>query len=121
MIFKARHEHWTVIDATNDILIAHQNHDYNHLAGGQPHYRQPETKENVRLAGGKQTIFTLLDAQKKMINGKLLRSSISWKKFWREVEIYPLIKFKSDFTGKIFYYIFHPYKAYVAFRRLFKS
>jgi hypothetical protein len=116
MIFKARREGLKVVDATQDILIAHQNHDYSHLAGGQPHYRQPETKENVRLAGGEHTIFTLFDAQTKLVDGKLVRSRFSWKKFWREVEIYPLTKLKSNFVGRLFYYLWHPYKVYIVFR-----
>ena len=46
-IYKSRFEGWPVIDSTHDITVIHQNHDYRHLPGGQPHYRLPETNENV--------------------------------------------------------------------------
>ncbi len=67
MIYKARREGWPVIDGTPSIFIIHQNHDYRHLPGGQPHYRQPETFENIRLAGGRAvTRFSLLDASHRL-------------------------------------------------------
>ena len=56
-IFKSRWEHWPLVDATHDITIVHQSHDYRHLPGGQPHYRLPETDENVEQAGGYHTIL----------------------------------------------------------------
>ncbi|HEY59564.1 MAG TPA: hypothetical protein G4N92_02590 [Anaerolineae bacterium] len=121
MIFKARREGWKVVDATQDILIAHQNHDYSHLAGGQPHYRQSETKENVHLAGGEHTIFTLFDAQIRLVDGTLVKSGFSWKKFWREVEIFPLVKLKLKYFGIGFYYLFHPLRAYQDFRKVLRD
>ena len=62
MIFAGRQSRIPVIDASQAITLVHQNHDYGHLPGAQPHYRLPESEENVRMAGGKPTIFTLLDA-----------------------------------------------------------
>jgi|Deesub1362A_J573_1020465.scaffolds.fasta_scaffold01365_6 hypothetical protein len=62
MIYAARHQGWPVVDATQAITVVHQDHDYAHLPGGQPHYRLPESGENVRLAGGREAIFTLQDA-----------------------------------------------------------
>ena len=54
-------------------MIIHQNHDYSHLPGGQPHYNHPETDENIRLAGGRpMTRFTVLDTDKRLENGKIL-------------------------------------------------
>jgi len=51
MIYWARRQGWPVVDATWDIFIIHQNHDYSHLPGGKPHYRQPESFDNIRMAG----------------------------------------------------------------------
>ena len=62
MIYEARQRGWLTVDATQDVIIIHQDHDYSHLPGGQPHYRLPETGENIRLAGGKRHIFLLTDA-----------------------------------------------------------
>ena len=112
MIYKARRQGWAVVDGTRDIRIVHQDHDYSHLPNGEPHYRLPETFENVRLAGGKRTIFHLEDVNWRLIDGRLRRPAAGWKKFWREVEIFPLIKLRSMLLGQAFFAVFHLKKAY---------
>ena len=62
MIYHARTQRMPVVDATSAITVIHQDHDYSHLPNGQPHYRLPESSENLRLAGGRRTVFTLMDA-----------------------------------------------------------
>ena len=42
MIYHARRQRWPVVDATAAVTVIHQNHDYQHLPGGLPHYRLPE-------------------------------------------------------------------------------
>ncbi len=116
MIYFARRQGWKTIDATDEIQIIHQNHDYSHLPGGQAHYHLPETDENVRLAGGRRTIFTLPDADWRYRNGQLERVKLSGSKLKREIEIFPLIKLRSLFLGEVSYYLFHPRKAWAAFR-----
>lgn len=87
MIYKARKEHWTVIDGTPSIMAIHQNHDYSHLPGGEPHYAAPESDENIRLAGGEARIrYTVLDANRCLQNGELARPRISYLRFMRGVE-----------------------------------
>jgi hypothetical protein len=106
-----------VVDGTQSIMIVHQSHDYSHLPGGQPHYRHPETFENVRRAGGKRVIFELRDVSCGLVDGKLKSVPFSWSRLWREVEIFPLVKLKSYFLGQVFFAIFHPRKAYVELRQ----
>jgi hypothetical protein len=73
MIYKARQEKWPVIDGTPSLTVIHQNHDYRHLPGGQPHYNLPETDQNIRLAGGEAAIrYTILDATHRLENGRLV-------------------------------------------------
>jgi hypothetical protein len=92
MIYKARKEGWVTVDATSSIMIIHQNHDYGHLPGGQPHYRLPETYENIRLAGGREiTRFTLLDTNKLLVNNQLRPPGWSWARLIRSLEIFPLL------------------------------
>jgi hypothetical protein len=87
-IYKARAEKWAVVDATPDVMIVHQNHDYRHLAGGQIHYGALETKQNTELAGGVvQTRYTILDATHQLWGGKITRPRPSSGRFWRGVEI----------------------------------
>jgi hypothetical protein len=117
MIYAGRRNGWPVVDGTPSIMIVHQNHDYSHLPGGQPHYRHPETFENVRLAGGKRVIFELQDVSSRMVQGQLQRLPFSWRKLLREIEIFPLVTLKSYLLGQLFYAIFHPVKAYREFRQ----
>ena len=53
MIYEARKQGWPVVDVTPTYKVIHQLHDYSHLPGGKPHYRHPESDENVRMAGGR--------------------------------------------------------------------
>ncbi len=112
MIYEARQRGWPTVDATGAIDIIHQSHDYSHLPNGQPHYRLPETFENTRLAGGKLHIFHLIDCDRSVKNDELRPYPPSWEKFWREVEIYPLVRLHSEALGRLFYAIAHPLKAY---------
>jgi len=121
MIYKARLEGWKVIDGSLAIPIVHQDHDYSHFKDGKPHYRQPETKVNVQLAGGAHTVFTLHDAQRKIVNGQVKQIRLTWKRFWREMEIFPISVLKSQFLGKISFYLFHPKKAYSLLRNSIKK
>lgn len=88
MIFHARQEGWPVIDCTPSAMVVHQNHDYGHLPGGVPHYRLPESDENIRLAGGVAAIrYTLLDATHVFRGDRLVRPSLSFARLLRGVEL----------------------------------
>lgn len=109
MIYWARRQGWPVVDASANIFIIHQNHDYAHLPGGKPHYRQPESIDNIRMAGGRMvTRFMLHDCSHRMQDGKITAVRLSWKKFWREVEIFPLIRLRSRILGWLAYALFQP-------------
>jgi len=87
MIYKAHKEKWPLIDTTDSVMIIHQNHDYSHLPGGQPHYTLPETDENIRLAGGTTVIrYSILDATAKLVNGKIRPPSLTWGRLLRIIE-----------------------------------
>ncbi len=111
MIFKGRWEHWKVIDCTGSICIVHQDHDYSHLPGGQPHYRLPESFENVRLAGGKRVIYNLVDVNAIWRNGHISGPQVTWQKFWREVETFPLNSIHNIALAQITYALCHPVRA----------
>lgn len=111
MLYEARQRGWKLVDATQDILLVHQNHDYSHLPGGQPHYRLPETFENVRQMGGRQTVFKLFDCSHQLVNGQIWKIPLNRKKLLREVEIFPLVTLRSRTLGWLSYALFHPLKA----------
>ncbi len=96
MIYHARKNGFPAIDATTDVMIVHQNHDYAHLPGGQPHYKHPETDDNIRLAGGRPiTRFTLLDTDKRLVDGKILPQKLNSARLWRKIESWPLLALHS--------------------------
>ncbi len=87
MIYQARRQGWMVIDATQAITAIHQNHDYSHLPGGQPHYNLDESQENIRLAGGAANLYTILDADRQMRNGKIGRPQPTLLRLLRQAEV----------------------------------
>jgi hypothetical protein len=112
MIYKARWEHWPVIELSEAVTVVHQNHDYSHLPGGLKHFFQPEKDINVQIGGGRRTIFTLNDATHYLEADKLKRKPLDWATFWREVEIFPLIRLHSRLLGWLSFALFHPVKAF---------
>jgi hypothetical protein len=114
MIYEARQRGWKTINCTGSIPLLHQNHDYSHLPGGKRHYRLPESNENVEAAGGPLHIFPLTDANWELNSEQILRRKLTWKRFWREVEIFPLVKLHDDRLGQLHYYLFHPQTAWRA-------
>jgi hypothetical protein len=112
MIFHARWQHWPLIDLSPSLTVIHQNHDYGHLPKGIVHYYQPETAVNVKLAGGRRTIFTLQDHTHVFEDNDLSRKKCDWISFWREVEIFPLVHLHSKIFGNLSFTIFHPIKAF---------
>jgi len=116
MIFSARWQRWPAVDTSGAINVIHQDHDYSHLPGGQPHYRLPETFENIRLAGGRRAIYHLEDADYCIENGRLRPIPSHGKKLWREVEAWPLNRLHSFLLAELFYAFFHPRKAWGEWR-----
>jgi len=86
MIFQARENKWPVIDATHDLMIIHQNHDYSHLPGGVPHYDLEETKINAELGGGMHHMYMTLDSSHEIVNNKVRRARLTRDRFLRTLE-----------------------------------
>jgi hypothetical protein len=112
MIFKARWEHWKMIDATEVVTVIHQAHGYSHLPNGKTHHKIPETFENIRLAGGKRVIFTLADANYTLQGKKVARMKPNHQRVFREIEIWPLVQLHSFFLANISFWLTHPIKAH---------
>lgn len=116
MFYHARLKGWPVIDVSSSLTVIHQDHDYSHLPGGQPHYQMPESLENIHLAGGRRTIFTLLDADYTFQSVRLQRIPRRGKRFWRSLETYPLIKWKSYPLAELTFALCNPVKAFGEWR-----
>lgn len=66
LVWRARRRA-VVVDATDAVVAVHQTHHYAHIEGGKDvAYYGPEADSNIRLAGGKSHIYTLLDASHRM-------------------------------------------------------
>lgn len=116
MFYHARQQRMPVVDATAAITVIHQDHDYAHLPGGQPHYHLPESHENIRLAGGRRAIFTLLDADHTLDSTKLQKIPLRGTRLWRHIETLPLVRWKSAILAELTFAIFHPIKAFGEWR-----
>lgn len=121
MIYQSRNEGWKTIDSSAEIQIIHQNHDYSHLPGGQAHYHLPETDENIKLAGGRRTIFNLPDANFIYLEGQIKRVKWNVNRLLREIEIFPLITLNSIYLAEIMHLLLHPRKLWAAIRAKFTS
>ncbi|MFN2176968.1 MAG: hypothetical protein ACK2U3_13550 [Anaerolineales bacterium] len=87
MIYNAKKHNWTVIDATPSNRVVHQNHDYSHLAGGRPHYEQEESFVNEDLAGGRENLYMVLDCDKQLRDGDLVRPPVTLVRSLRRLEL----------------------------------
>jgi hypothetical protein len=87
MIYHARLQRWPVVDASESVTVIHQDHDYAHLPGGQPHYRLPESDRNLELAGGRPAVFTLLDADWLYSGERLRRRPVQLGRLLRRAEV----------------------------------
>ncbi len=121
MLYHARYKGWQLINATGTIEIVHQRHDYSHLPGSQPHYRHPESDENIRIAGGRRAIFSLADTNYCIERGRIRRQKLSLPRLLREIEIFPMVTLHFSLLGQLFFAIFHPRKAYGEFRAWLKQ
>jgi hypothetical protein len=111
MIYEARRRRWPVVDASQAMTVIHQDHDYRHLPGGQPHYRHPETDQNIRHAGGRRTILTLADADWTMDGGAPRPKRRSERNLLRQIEILPVLRSRSGILANAFFAAFHPVQA----------
>jgi hypothetical protein len=116
MIYRARSLGWPVVDATAAITAVHQNHDYAHLPGGQPHHRLPESEENVRIAGGRRMIFTLRDANWRLDGEGVHPPPRSLRGQLRAIETLPLLRWHSRTLAELAFMLLHPGKAWREWR-----
>lgn len=74
LVWRARQDA-IVVDATADVVAAHQRHDYAHVQGGKAEaYYGEEAARNLELAGGKGHLYTLHDASHVLRGGRLRRN-----------------------------------------------
>ena len=87
MIYYAKRQGWSVIDATPSMMVIHQNHDYGHLPDGRPHYEHPESDKNQALAGGPAHMYMILDSDFQLRDGKLRHPPLDLVRAIRRAEV----------------------------------
>jgi hypothetical protein len=108
MMYKARHDGVPVVDASHGITVVHQDHDYTHLPGGEPHYRHPESIRNIQLAGGYEMMFRLRDANWVLSPGGIRHKSIGEWEWPRKIEADLIARFGPGFPARFTRMLFHP-------------
>lgn len=111
MIYQARLQKMAVINTTGGITAIHQNHDFSHLPSGKIHRYQPESLENLTLAGGRECMFTLYDTNKIIRYGKVINPPISREGVIREISIFPLLNLRPVWLAHALYAILNPRQA----------
>ena len=85
MVYHARSTFGMAIDASQDVLAVHQNHDYSHLPG-QKLYGTEIARANLVKAGGRKCIYNTLDTNRELVQGRLRRPQVRLVRILRRLE-----------------------------------
>ena len=86
MVYHARSTWGLAIDITRDVTIIHQNHDYSHLPGNKPPYGSEVAKSNLAKAGGRKHTFNILDTNRELFQGRIVRPEFRLVRILRRLE-----------------------------------
>lgn len=86
MVYHAIKQGWTVIDITPSVIVIHQEHDYDHLPEGKPHYNLDESSQNVNLGGGFTKTYDLLDVNLEFAGGRIRKVQVTLPRMLRKIE-----------------------------------
>lgn len=90
MIYEARRKNYAVIDASSQITVLHQTHDYAYYKGpGANVWSGPEAKRHQAIIGNKHRIFDLSDATWEFKDGELFKRKLSLDKWRRYITYTP--------------------------------
>jgi hypothetical protein len=86
MVYHARTTFGMAIDASQDVLAVHQNHDYSHLPGNKPSYGSDVAKSNLAKAGGRKRVYNILDTNRELDGGRICRPEVRVVRGLRRME-----------------------------------
>jgi hypothetical protein len=86
MVYRARTTFGMAIDASRDVLVIHQNHDYSHLPGNKPPYGSDVAKSNLAKAGGRKHVYNILDTNRELFHGRIRRPQVRLVRLLRRLE-----------------------------------
>jgi hypothetical protein len=90
LLYGARARGAALVDASEVVLIVHQNHDYAHFPGGEAAMWKGPALRNLELAGGPDHLFTLRDATHLLTRSGLRVPLDPWH-LWRRIETLPTL------------------------------
>jgi hypothetical protein len=86
MVYHARSTWGLAIDITRDVVVIHQNHDYSHLPGNKPPYGSDVAKSNLAKAGGRKHTFNILDTNRELFRGRIIKPEVRLVRILRRLE-----------------------------------
>ncbi len=86
MVYHARTTFGIAIDASRDVLVVHQNHDYSHLPGNKSPYGSEVARSNLAKAGGRKHVYNILDANRELAGGRIRRPQLRLVRLLRRLE-----------------------------------
>ncbi len=86
MVYHARTTFGMAIDASRDVVVVHQNHDYSHLPGNRPPYGSEVAKSNLAKAGGRKHVYNILDTNRELVRGQVRRPQVRFVRLLRRME-----------------------------------
>jgi hypothetical protein len=86
MVYHARTTFGMAIDASRDVLVVHQNHDYSHLPGNRPPYGSDVARSNTAKAGGRKRACNILDTNRELVQGRIRRPEVRVVRWLRRLE-----------------------------------
>ena len=86
MVCQARTSFGMAIDASRDVVVVHQNHDYSHLPGNRPPYGSEVAKSNLAKAGGRKHVYNILDTNRELVRGRICRPEVRIVRLLRRME-----------------------------------
>jgi hypothetical protein len=86
MVYHARTSFGMAIDASRDVVVIHQNHDYSHLPGNRPPYGSEIAKSNLAKAGGRKHVYNILDTNREIVGGRVTKPEIRVVRWLRRLE-----------------------------------
>jgi hypothetical protein len=86
MVYHAVTSFGMAIDASRDVFVVHQNHDYSHLPGNRPPYGSEVAKSNLAKAGGRKHVFNILDTNRELVRGRIRRPQTRFVLLLRRME-----------------------------------
>ena len=77
LVAEALRQGAAVVDATDDVTVVHQEHDYAHLSGGKDEvWNGPEAKKNLAMAGGHESIRWISHLSIALVDGELVSNVV---------------------------------------------